>query len=127
MAGILLTRLGGAVLASLLVSAALLLHAPAAHAVTRCSIGDSGVTYNRADVGAQFENLRAMRGMNCESARYVLNKWLRRHFRRSYSRKLPTGFWDGYVTWDCWKRTSLQWQCDEYDSYTSFRFRAYTF
>ena len=114
-------------LAATLAAGALLVGAAPASAVSHCSIGDSGVTYNRAGVGAQFQNLRAMSGMNCPSARYVLNKWLRRHFRRSHSRRLPTDFWDGYVTWYCWKRTSLQWQCDEYDSDTSFRFRAYTF
>ena len=26
-----------------------------------------------------------------------------------------------------WKRSRLHWRCDEYDSYTSFRFTAYTF
>ena len=115
-------------LVALLVTGAFLAGAAPSQAdVIRCSIGDSGVTFNRAGVGAQFENLRAMRGMNCPSARYVLNKWLRREFRRSYSRRLPTNFWDGYVTWYCWKRSYYQWQCDEYDSNTSFRFRAYTF
>ena len=64
-------------------------------------------------------------GMNCASARYVMNKWLRRAYRRSYAHRLPTRFYDGYVTWHCWKRTSVRWQCDEYESNTSFRFTAY--
>lgn len=114
--------------AATVATAALLIPAAPSHAgVSRCSIGDSGITYNRNGVPAQFENLRAMKGMNCPSARFVLNKWLRRKYHRSYANRLPTRFWDGYVTWHCWKRSYYQWQCDEYDSYTSFRFRAYTF
>jgi hypothetical protein len=51
--------------------------------------------------------------MNCASARYVMNKWLRRTYQRSSSHRLPTRFWDGYVTWHCYKRSNLRWQCDE--------------
>ena|SRR5215216_733307 len=94
------------------------------HASVYCATGDSGITVNRAGDVARFSRLTAMRGMNCPSARYVLNKWLRRAFRRSYSRRLPRTFWDGYVTWYCGKLTRLRWQCDEYDSNTRFRFSA---
>ena len=90
-----------------------------------CSLGDDGITYNRLGEPAQFKSLRPFRGMNCASARYVMNKWLRRAYRRSYAHRLPTRFYDGYVTWHCWKRTSSRWQCDEFDSNTSFRFTAY--
>ena len=85
------------------------------------------MTYNRAGVGAQFGQLNARQGMNCASARYVMNNWLRRTFARSYSRKLPTNFYDGYVTWYCGKLSSKRWRCDEYDSNTAFTFTAYTF
>jgi hypothetical protein len=90
-----------------------------------CPVGGSGITVNRAGDVAKFKRLTPMRGMNCPSAQYVLNKWLRRAFRRSYSRRLPTRFWDGYVTWYCGKRSRLRWQCNEYDSGTAFRFTAY--
>ena len=112
------------ILAAVMASGALLLAAEPAHAIP-CSIGDSGITYNRGGIPAKFENLRARQGMNCPSARYVLNRWLRRAYARTYSYRLPTEFWDGYVTWTCYKRTNLQWQCDESDSFTSFRFKAY--
>ena len=48
MVGFLLARLGGAVLAGLLVTAVLLLQAPAAHAVTRCSIKSTSISARRA-------------------------------------------------------------------------------
>ncbi len=99
--------------------------APVASAAARCAIGDSGISYNRSGDRAVFRNLRAMRGMNCESARYVLNRWLRRTFEQSSRAKLPLSFYDGYVTWYCGKLTRRKWRCDEYDSNTAFRFVAY--
>ncbi len=96
-----------------------------AHAAVRCSIGDSGVTYNRNGTGAVFKNLRAEQGMNCASARYVLNKWLRRAFRRSSRNRLPTRFYDGYVTWHCGRTSQKGWRCTEFESNTAFRFVAY--
>jgi hypothetical protein len=91
----------------------------------RCAVGGSGITVNRAGDVAKFKRLTLMKGMHCPSAQYVMNKWLRLAFRRSYSRRLPRKFWDGYVTWYCGKLTRLRWQCDEYDSNTRFRFTAY--
>ena len=81
----------------------------------------------RCGEGAWFGNVQPMHGMNCASARYVVNKWLRRSYARGWSHRLPTGFCDGYVTWHCYKRGYYRWQCDEYDSGTSFRFKAYRF
>jgi hypothetical protein len=97
--------------------------APVAEA-RRCRVGNSGITVNRVGDVARFSQLRALRGMNCASARYVLNRWLRRSFRRSFSRRLPRRFWDGYVTWHCRRRSAFQWQCNEFTSFTVFRFRA---
>ena len=108
------------VVAALAVAAAL----PSA-AEARCPVGDSGITVNRVGDVAKFKRLAPMQGMNCPSAQYVLNKWLRRAFRRSYSASLPRKFWDGYVTWYCGRLTARRWQCDEYDSNTAFRFTAY--
>jgi hypothetical protein len=97
--------------------------APVAEA-RRCRVGNSGITVNRAGDVARFSQLRALRGMNCASARYVLNRWVRRSFRRSFSRRFRRRFWDGYVTWHCRRRTRFQWQCREFTSGTVFRFRA---
>jgi hypothetical protein len=88
-------------------------------------VGGSGITVNRVGDVAKFKRLTPMQGMNCPSAQYVMNRWLRRAFARSYSRRLPRRFYDGYVTWYCGKLTALRWQCNEYDSNTAFRFTAY--
>ena len=96
--------------------------APAA--AQACPIAGGGITTNRAGDVARFWALRPLQGMNCPSAQYVMNKWLRRAFRRSYSRKLPRRFYDGYVTWYCRKTSHSGWRCNEYDSGTAFRFRA---
>ena len=95
-------------------------------AAARCSIGDDGISYNRAGVEARFRSLQARRGMTCSSARYVLNRWLRRAYERRWSESLPTRVYDGYVTWYCGRTSRLRWQCDEYESGTQFRFTAYT-
>jgi hypothetical protein len=108
------------VFAALSVAGALPLAAEA-----RCPVGDSGITVNRVGDVAKFKRLTPMHGMNCPSAQYVLNRWLRRAFARSYSPRLPRNFYDGYVTWYCGKLTVRRWQCDEYDSNTTFRFTAY--
>jgi hypothetical protein len=107
------------VLAALAVAAAYPLAAEA-----RCPVGGSGITVNRVGDVAKFKRLTPMQGMNCPSAQYVMNRWLRRAFARSYSRRLPRRFYDGYVTWYCGKLTALRWQCNEYDSNTAFRFTA---
>jgi hypothetical protein len=96
-----------------------------ARAASLCSIGDAGISYNQLGEAAQFKRLRALQGMNCSSARYVLNDWLRRTYEESYSHKLPRRFYDGYVTWYCAKLTRKKWRCDEYQSDTAFRFVAY--
>jgi opacity protein-like surface antigen len=107
--------------------AALLLLVPGSAQAATCSIGNSGVTYNLDGEPARFANLSAQRGMNCASARYVLNKWLRKAYSRQYSNRIPTDFYDGYVTWDCFKLSRLRWQCREYDSGTRFKFTAYRY
>ena len=66
-----------------------------------------------------------MYGMNCASGRYVLNRWLRAAYARTYSYRLPRRFWDGYVTWECGKVSYYRWRCDEYDSGTAFSFTAW--
>lgn len=106
-------------------TALVMLSGATAAQASSCSMGASDTTYNQIGQAATFKNLTAMQGMNCASARYVMNKWLRRSYQRSSSTKLPTRFWDGYVTWHCSKITTTKWRCDEYDSNTAFSFTAY--
>lgn len=112
--------------AAIAVAGVVMLIAPGS-AYAACSIGGSGVTYNRSGEPAVFKSLRPANGMNCPSARYVMNKWLRPAYARSFSNRLPTRFYDGYVTWRCRSTAGRSWRCVEYDSNTSFRFVAYRF
>jgi hypothetical protein len=96
---------------------------PEAAQARKCSGG--GPTYNQYGDRAVFKSLEARGGMNCASARYVLNKFIRRSFHTSYDDTIVTDFYDGYVDWDCGKLTRTRWECAEYDSYTYFRFTAY--
>ena len=61
-----------------------------------------------------------MKGMNCASARYVVNKWLKRGYERQSYNRIPTHFFDGYVTWHCRRTSGYGWRCDEYTSNTAF-------
>lgn len=87
-----------------------------------CGVGNSGVTYGPGGP-AKFKRLHAMKGMNCPSARYVLNKWIRRQYRNTG--QVRRRFYDGYVTWYCVKRSRRKFRCDEYESNTAFSFVAY--
>lgn len=115
------------VLAAVVAALALFAFVAPGTAQAACSTGDSGVTYNRNGQPAVFKNLRPIQGMNCPSARYVMNRWLRRAYARSSSNRLPTGFFDGYVTWHCGKTSRTGWRCDEYETNTAFRFVAYRY
>ena len=91
-----------------------------------CRVGGDGVTYNRSGAPAIFKKLRPLQGMNCPSARYVMNEFLRPSYARSSGKgRLVTNFYDGYVTWYCGKLSRKHWRCDEYDSNTAFQFVAY--
>lgn len=113
------------VLAALVAAVALGAFAAPGTAQAACSVGGSGVTYNRSGTPAIFKSLRPTRGMNCASARYVMNSWLRRAWARTSSNNLPTRFFDGYVTWYCGKTSRTGWRCDEFTTNTAFRFVAY--
>jgi hypothetical protein len=73
---------------------------------------------------ADVYNVVPMNGMNCASSRYVVNKWLKKGYQRQYSNRIPTHFYDGYVTWHCHKLNRYRWRCDEYTSNTAFTFSA---
>lgn len=115
------------VLAAVVAALALFAFAAPGTAQAACSIGGSGVTYDRNGEPAVFKSLRPIQGMNCASARYVMNNWLRRAYARSSRHRLPTRFFDGYVTWYCGKTSARGWRCDEYETNTAFRFVAYRY
>ena len=108
------------IIAALVVVTAILAVPSMAHA------GNCGgwYSYNLDGEAASVSNVRPKQGMNCASSRYVANKWLRKSYQRQYANRLPTHFYDGYVTWYCGKTGSYRWRCDEYDSGTAFTFRA---
>lgn len=81
-------------------------------------------TGNRFDEYAEVSNVVPMKGMNCASSRYVVNKWLKRGYERQYTNRIPTHFFDGYVTWHCRRTSGYGWRCDEYTSNTAFKFKA---
>lgn len=90
-----------------------------------CNSGVSGEgqsAYTRSGYIVPMTNYRG-RGMACSSVRYVINKWLRPKVSRQYGYpRLARPFYDGWVTWHCWKPGGYVVQCDEYKSGTSFRF-----
>jgi hypothetical protein len=94
-----------------------------ASAATNCSTGRSTTTYTNGGYMVELRGYTSVRGMECSSVRYVVNQWLRRKIARQYGwPRIGGPFYDGYVTWHCWKLASYRWQCDEYTSDTSFRF-----
>ncbi|MDA0172906.1 hypothetical protein OJ998_27645 [Solirubrobacter taibaiensis] len=99
--------------------------APSTAAAKSCSVGDSGISYNRDGEAARFKSLEARGTMNCPSARYVLNDWLRAKYEKQHADSIPTRFYDGYVYWRCRKLSKNRWQCSERETDTSFRFTAY--
>ena len=107
-------------------AAALMFAASTAEALagyTRCSVGRDPATYTKGGYVVVMDRYRG-RAMHCSSVRYVVNRWIRRKVARQRRHPHLFGpFFDGYVTWHCWKRSRLQIQCDEYKSNTSLRFR----
>jgi hypothetical protein len=77
-------------------AAAFALSAGAAQAHSSC--GGWG-SFNLDGEYAAISNVHPQGGMNCVSSRYVVNRWLKRAYQRQYSNRIPTHFWDGYVTW----------------------------
>ncbi len=88
-------------------------------------VGGSGITVKRSGDVAKFKNLTPMQGMNCPSAQYVMNKWFRRAFRRSYLPRLAAQVLGRPCHVVLRQADSSRWQCNEYDSDTAFRFTAY--
>jgi hypothetical protein len=90
---------------------------------TDCSPGQSTSTWTRGDYRLVIDRYRGHR-MNCSSVRYVVNRWLRPKAARQYGwPTIARPFYDGWVTWHCWKISHNGVQCDEFTSNTSFRVR----
>lgn len=112
-------------LSHLLIGAAIALAVPAlAPAASEASTGCSGYSYftNRGGYDTELSNYRDDHGMACSSVRYVA-RFLRAKISRQYTWPHIGGpFYDGYVTWHCFKLSNLRWRCEEYTTYTSFSF-----
>jgi hypothetical protein len=104
-----------------IVAASLSAVIPAAASASSCG---GWYAYNRDGEAAQVSRVVPLQGMNCASSRYVVNQWLKPAYQRQWSNRIPTHFYDGYVTWYCHKTSVYSWRCDEYDSGTAFRFNA---
>ena len=93
-----------------------------ASASTACRI--SGYDVNRSGYGISYAGARAS-GMNCASVRYA-HKVFRSKLRRQYGYpRLARPFFDGWVTWHCYKASRHGIRCAEGTSGTSYSFRAY--
>ena len=114
------------IFAAALALAATIVVPASASAATRCDTGRSPVTYTRGGYEIVLTNYTSVRGMECSSVRFVVNSWLRRKLARQYGwPRLGRPFYDGYVTWHCWKMSGERWQCDEFTSNSSFRFNGW--
>jgi hypothetical protein len=95
-----------------------------ASASTGCATGQSPWTFTRGGYQVKIDRYRDVHGMACTSVRYVINRWLRHKIARQYGWPHIGGpFWDGYVTWHCFKTRRYYWRCEEYTSDTVFSFR----
>ena len=83
-------------------------HASASTGYLSCSIGKNPYTYTNGGHTVSLTQYRG-RGMACSSVRYVANNWLRPKISRQYGwPRLSRPFYDGYVTWHCWKLSRSQ-------------------
>jgi hypothetical protein len=104
-----------------IVAAAVCAVVPAVASAASCG---GWYAYNLDGEAARVNRVKPMKGMNCASSRYVFNQWLKPAYEQQRSNRIPTDFYDGYVTWHCHKTSYYRWRCDEYDSNTAFRFKA---
>jgi hypothetical protein len=111
------------VIGALAVCALLGAAAPAgADASTYC--GSAGYDVTRGGYEVSYSGARAS-GMNCASVRYAM-RFFRRKVRSQYGYpRMPRAFYDGYVTWDCWKSGGHRITCYEDTTATSYSFRAW--
>jgi hypothetical protein len=110
---------------TILISAAIALAVPAlASAASDASSNCSGYSYftNRGGYDTELSDYRDDRGMACSSVRYVAGFLRAKISRQSTWPHIGGPFYDGYVTWHCFKLSTIRWRCEEYTTYTSFSF-----
>ncbi len=85
--------------------------------------GVSKFDNNRSGYTIGYQGARAS-GMNCASVRYALGQF-RAKVRRQYGYpRMPSAFFDGWVTWHCYKISRHGVRCYENTSSTSYSFKA---
>jgi hypothetical protein len=112
--------LAGAIAAVAALSLTGVAEASTAHSASSCG---GWYAWNLDGEAASVRNVTRS-GMNCASSKYVVNRWLKKGYERQTRNRIPTHFYDGYVTWTCYKTSYYRWKCAEYESGTSFRFTA---
>ena len=80
--------------------------------------------YNRGGYEISYSGATASR-MNCASVNYAMGRFRSKVRRQSGYPRIPGSFFDGWVTWSCWKTSTHGVKCWEPQSGTSYRFRAY--
>jgi hypothetical protein len=90
-------------------------------AAEAASCRGGGVSWH-GDRPARFSKYTALDGMNCASVRYVMDRWVRRQFRRTGLFRRT--FYDGYVTWHGRKIRPGRFEYREFESHTRLRFTA---
>jgi hypothetical protein len=108
-----------------------------ASAATKCDGG--GWTGTRSGYEVFFDRYRALtpadapgavqKTMNCASVRYAMGFVRRKVSRQNGWPHVTRPFFDGYVTWHCYKSYGMgrNVECLEGTSLTGFRFRAHVY
>ena len=97
--------------------------APAvADASTYCPMG--ATDYTRGGWVVTYRGATG-HGMNCSSVRYAMGEFRAKIRRQGNYPKIARPFFDGWVTWYCYKTSGHGVSCYENTSDTSFTFRAW--
>jgi hypothetical protein len=111
------------VIAGLAVLAVVGAAAPAqAEAATCGSI--SSTDYNRSGYGITYSRAHTT-SMNCASVRYAMHEFRAKVKRQHGYPRMTLPFFDGWVTWHCYKTSRVGVRCYENTSDTSYSFRTY--
>ena len=88
--------------------------------------GVNGWDNTRGGYSVHYVGARA-NGMNCASVRYAMHEF-RAKIRRQYGwPRLARPFFDGWVTWHCYKLSRHGVSCYENTSNTSYSFKAWVY
>jgi hypothetical protein len=95
-----------------------------ASASTYCPV--NGVDFNRSGYEIVYRGAHA-NGMNCASVRYAMHEFRAEVKRQRGYPRMPRDFFDGWVTWRCWKTGGNGQRCWEATTGTGYTFRAWVF